>query len=329
MTPVPAASKPLQIAHRGGAGLRPENTMAAFRNAIERGADGIELDVHLSRDRICVVHHDESLNAAIARDQTGQWVDPPAPLVKNLNFAELRRYDIGRLRSGTPYAAFYPRQQGMDGEHIPSLEEVYELVRRRAKAGFRLYVELKTALLDLSRSAAPEDLADAVIMLTRRMQLEAQVTLVSFDWRALAHAKRIAPDIRNAFTTLPFRNLDPNDPSARHDTPEDALYRGASAQGADFMAGYDWRRQTGASFAERMLKAIAQAPADGWLAWEGDVTWKTAPFARRLGLELSCWTVNEPARMQALAALPVDAIVTDRPDMLSQALQSPKKETPA
>jgi len=329
MTSVPASTPPLQIAHRGGAGLWPENSMAAFRNAIKHGADGIELDVHLSRDGICIVHHDEGLNTSIARDQAGQWVEPPSSLVKNLRFAELKQYDIGRLRSGTPYADLYPQQQSIDGERIPSLEEVYGLVRAQAKTDFRLYVELKTALLDLSQSADPEDLAEAVIALTRRMQLEPQVTLVSFDWRALAHAKRIAPDIKNAFTTLPFRNLDPDDPVASQDTQEDALYRRASAQGADFMAGFDWRNQTGTNFAERMLKAIAQAPANGWFAWEGDVTPQTAPLARRLGLELSCWTVNEPARMRALAGLSVDAILTDRPDLLAHELRQHQKETPA
>ncbi|MCF8470803.1 MAG: glycerophosphodiester phosphodiesterase, partial [Parvibaculum sp.] len=43
-------TKPLQVAHRGGAGLWPENTMAAFTHALEAGVDGIELDVHLTRD---------------------------------------------------------------------------------------------------------------------------------------------------------------------------------------------------------------------------------------------------------------------------------------
>lgn len=294
--------------------------MAAFRDAISRGADGIELDVHLSRDGVPVVHHDEALNIAITRNRTGHWLEAPTPLIKTLSVQELQDFDIGRLRPGAAYSARYPQQQAVDGARIPLLEEVYALVRAHAPEHFRLYVELKTCLLDLSQSADPQALAEAVVALTRRMQMERQVTFVSFDWRALHHAKRIAPGIKNAFTTLPFRNLDPHDPSAAQDSQEDVRYRAASAEGADFLAGYDWRQQEGAHFAERMLKAIAQAPADGWFAWEGDVTPENAQYIKRHGLELSCWTVNDPLRMKALADMPVDAILTDRPDLLENIL---------
>lgn len=57
-----ASSRPLVFAHRGGSALAPENTMAAFDNAMAHGADGLELDVHLSRDGAVVVHHDSTLD---------------------------------------------------------------------------------------------------------------------------------------------------------------------------------------------------------------------------------------------------------------------------
>jgi glycerophosphoryl diester phosphodiesterase len=56
-----SASRPLVFAHRGGAALAPENTVAAFENAVALGVDGLELDVRLSRDGVVVVHHDETL----------------------------------------------------------------------------------------------------------------------------------------------------------------------------------------------------------------------------------------------------------------------------
>src|ERR1700693_4729077 len=55
-------SRPLVFAHRGGAALAPENTLAAFDRGMELGADGLELDVHLSRDGVVVVHHDRTLD---------------------------------------------------------------------------------------------------------------------------------------------------------------------------------------------------------------------------------------------------------------------------
>src|SRR5262252_8539584 len=61
-----AASRPLVFAHRGGSALAPENTIAAFDNGLALGADGLELDVHLSRDGVVVVHHDRLLDRTTA-----------------------------------------------------------------------------------------------------------------------------------------------------------------------------------------------------------------------------------------------------------------------
>src|SRR5437667_4798324 len=57
-----ASPRPLVFAHRGGSALAPENTMAAFDSGLAHGADGLELDVHLSRDGTVVVHHDSTLD---------------------------------------------------------------------------------------------------------------------------------------------------------------------------------------------------------------------------------------------------------------------------
>src|SRR3954466_12207013 len=58
-----AASRPMVFAHRGGSALAPENTMAAFANGVALGADGLELDVHLSRDGVGVVLHDATADS--------------------------------------------------------------------------------------------------------------------------------------------------------------------------------------------------------------------------------------------------------------------------
>src|SRR5471032_1320161 len=61
-----ASPRPLVFAHRGGSALAPENTIAAFDNGLALGADGVELDVHLSRDGVVVVHHDRTLDRKTA-----------------------------------------------------------------------------------------------------------------------------------------------------------------------------------------------------------------------------------------------------------------------
>lgn len=100
-------------AHRGNSADYPENTMSAFRSAIELGADGIELDVRLSRDGVPVIIHD----ADVARTTSGTGK------VADLYLADLKRLDAGR------------------GEHIPTFEEVELLTRGKTK----LDIEIKAA----------------------------------------------------------------------------------------------------------------------------------------------------------------------------------------
>ena len=82
-----AASRPLVFAHRGGSALAPENTIAAFDNGLALGADGLELDVHLSRDGVVVVHHDRTLN------RTTTLAGP----IAERNADELRRAEVPSL----------------------------------------------------------------------------------------------------------------------------------------------------------------------------------------------------------------------------------------
>ena len=82
-----AASRPLVFAHRGGAALKPENTFEAFDHGMALGADGLELDVHLSRDGEVVVHHDRTL------DRTTRLTGPVAARTAD----ELQRGGIARL----------------------------------------------------------------------------------------------------------------------------------------------------------------------------------------------------------------------------------------
>jgi len=309
--------RPLKIAHRGGTGLWPENTMGAFERAIADGAEGIELDVHLSKDGVPVVHHDEALKPAIARGADGAWLTKPTPLIKDLTFDELQAYDIGRLKPGASYSARYPDQTALDGERIPPLEAVIDLVKTKAGPDFVVYTELKTDLMDLTQSSDPVTLANTVVDLIEQKGFGAQTVFVSFDWRALAQAKKRAPSIRNAFTTLPFYSFDPEDKSIANDGEGAAALRAASANGADFFGGFDWRDQSAATFAERVLRAIAAGPADGWFSWHGDIDETTAALAKELGLTISAWTVDMPDDMKRLTNLQIDAILTDRLDRLN------------
>src|SRR5215510_7623305 len=104
---------PLNIAHRGGAQLMPENTLAAFADALARGCDGAELDVQLTRDGVAVVHHDFRLKAGLAR-KDGAWLTQPGPRIKDLSLEELHQFDVGTAAPGSAYAQAHPLLRPMD-----------------------------------------------------------------------------------------------------------------------------------------------------------------------------------------------------------------------
>ena len=186
------------IAHRGGAALLPENTLAAFKAARVLGCDGVELDVQLSRDGEVVVVHDFRLNPALCRNQDGQWIQGPPPLVKELTLAQLQGYDIGRADPLSRYARAHPLVQWRDGECIPTLSEVIAAV---AGDDFWLFVELKTTAIEPSVSGSAEALAEATLAVLRRHHYLERSILVGFDWRGLGYVLRHAPEARCWFTT--------------------------------------------------------------------------------------------------------------------------------
>jgi glycerophosphoryl diester phosphodiesterase len=263
--------KTLNIAHRGGAALRPENTLAAFRHAIALGCDGAELDVQLSADGMAVVHHDFRLNPALTR-KDGAWLAGETPRIKDLTLDRLRSFDLGRADPASDYARKHPLLEVADGARIPTLAEVGALAWPKP---FTLLVELKSSTDP--QSADPVALADAALAVMRD-QLDRTI-FVGFDWRGLARVKSRAPDARCWFTTdkLPGEVLP-------------------------------------------VLDIIKAAGGDGWFPWHGDVTKINVASARARGLQVAAWTVNEPADMTRLLDLKLDAICTDRPDLL-QALE--------
>lgn len=103
------------ISHRGSRAGHVENTIGAVRAAVDEGADGVEIDVHATRDGVVIVHHD-----FLPRGKTGDRRLDSRP-VADLSFAELQTFDLG------------------GGERIPSLRDLLDAVAGRA----RLYVEIK------------------------------------------------------------------------------------------------------------------------------------------------------------------------------------------
>jgi glycerophosphoryl diester phosphodiesterase len=162
-----AAPRPLVFAHRGGSALGPENTIPAFDRGLSAGADGLELDVHLARDGVVVVHHDREL---------GRTIRASGPL------SAFSADQLGRFDATSHFGATEDRAG------VPTLDEV---LRRYTKA--RMIIELKqpTRLL-----------AHAVIDAVRRAGADDRICLGSFSLRAMMAAR--ARDRRLATSAATF-----------------------------------------------------------------------------------------------------------------------------
>lgn len=189
------------VAHRGASRERPENTLAAFRRAVELGADAVELDVHLTSDGVVVVHHD--------------------PVVAGLGaIANLTRVQLSAHR--------------VQGEPIPTLDEVFEAVGER----LRIYVELKGAnsapgSLDcLARHAAGPGAAGpgaAVHCFDHRLVAQARQLAPAVPRGVLEVSYPV--DVTGAARAVDARDL------WRHrDFVDEALVRGAHAEGRRVIA---------------------------------------------------------------------------------------------
>lgn len=303
----------LNIAHRGGALLWPENTLAAFGQAVAMGADGAELDVQLSRDGEVIVFHDYRLKPEICRGVDGKWLTKPTPRIKDLTLAELRGYDIGRPDPASDYARAHSDLQASDGERIPLLSEVIEIAKRAPKP-FRLFIELKTSFADRAVSAAPEELAERTLAVLNAHDFIGGAVLVGFDWPGLLHARMLAPEIECWFTTLPQSWFGDNPQDDPPPPPQLEALRYWAEQGmSPWAGGYD-----AVNYGGSIVQAIKAAGGSGWFPMYRDATHEAVMQARALGLKVGAWTVDDPADMRALIGL--DAICSDRPDMLKNIL---------
>src|ERR1700683_918411 len=130
-------------AHRGGRALFPENTLQSFANALSMGVNTLELDIGVTQDGAIVVSHERGLNPDLARAADGVYVAPPGIPFVQLRLEEVRKYDVGQIRPGSAYAAQFPDQRPVPGTRIPTLKEVFDLVRKSGDRHVRFNIETK------------------------------------------------------------------------------------------------------------------------------------------------------------------------------------------
>ena len=282
-------------AHRGGRGLFPENSLAAFESAIKMGVSAIELDVVATKDDVLIVSHEPALNPDITRGADGKFVSAPGTPFIQLTLAEVETYDVGRLNPRSSYARFFPDQKPVDGQRIPRLKEVLDLVKSSGNAKLRVEVEIKGSPLKPALTADPVHLADRVVQEIAESGIGSQVDVISFDWRTLREVQRKSPGTHTIYLTAQLRELD-------------NLMIG-SAQDSPWTAGFQFRQY---GSVPRMIKA---AGGSGWSSFWRELDAAKVREAHEQGLKVLAWTVSDRDAINRVLDLGVDGIVTDRPDI--------------
>lgn len=173
--------RPLIVAHRGASALAPENTLAAFRRAVDDGADGIEFDVRLAKDGVAVVFHDPTLNRTALRDGR----------IANYTSAELGNIDVGSWfnkmapRGSNPE---YSRQT------VSSLAETLEFLKEFTGM---VYIELKC------RDSEVAALVEAVCRACGGSPLMGRIIVKSFKMAVIPRVRLLCPGLRTAALFAP------------------------------------------------------------------------------------------------------------------------------
>lgn len=155
----------LIFGHRGASGHAPENTLPSFKLAMDMGADGFELDVHMSRDGELVVIHDETVDRTT--DGTG--------FVKDLTLAQLKALDASN------------HMDAYRGAKIPTLAEVYDLIR---DTGHIVNVEIKT-----DECFYPQ-IEEKCLALAKEKGVEDRIIYSSFNHHTLLKMRALQPDVK-------------------------------------------------------------------------------------------------------------------------------------
>jgi len=275
--------------HRGARGLAPENTMLAFRRALEIGVTTLEMDVVISKDGTVVVSHEPWMNPEICSLPSGDPVPEPAAHEHNLYrmpYAEIERYDCGQRRHPD-----FPRQDPEPAVK-PRLRDVIAdaeaFVADSGRPPVFYNIELKSRPdWDETFHPPPDAFARRVLDLVHESEVAGRTTIQAFDERALRAARQL-----------------------RAERDDKAAVRLALLVGRGVDGGL-----------ADQLGRLGFTPA----VYSPDHRLVDGPLleaAEERGLRVVPWTVNERDAMRRLIRLGVDGLITDYPDVAQQVLET-------
>ena len=263
-------------AHRGGAGLMPENTIEAMKHALDLGVNTLELDLQLSKDGLVVVSHDPYFHHRYAIRPDGSYVekDDPKEYIYTMPYSEVAKYDVGsKANPEWPERACFATKK-------PTLDELIDFVENYTKeqgySPVRYNIEVKSRDADGEGINWPiyHDLVDACAKVLLSKHLDDRLVVQCFDVRALNFMHEKYPELKLSYLT----------------------------------------DQKATDFDEAMakLKFVPEWLSPHYTTVDQDLVEK----CHDKGMKIVPWTVDDPKDLQRMIDLGVDAIITNYPDRL-------------
>jgi glycerophosphoryl diester phosphodiesterase len=282
-------------AHRGGRALFPENTLQSFANALSIGVNTLELDIGITRDAAIIVSHERKLNPDLARTADGVYVAPRGTPFFQLSLDEVKKYDVGQIRPGSAYAAQFPDQHAVPGTPIPTLIEVFDLVRKSGDKDVRFNIETKIDPDHPEETPSPERFVALLLDLLKAQQFSERVMIQSFDWRTLQLIQKQVPGIPTVYLTL----------------QKGAGVTNSLDKATKWTAGFN-----PADYGKSLPRTIKAAGGAIWSPYFRDVDAELIAESHQLGLKVVVWTVNNPEDIARMIDIGVDGVISDHPDLL-------------
>ena len=328
---------PQIIAHRGASYLAPENTLTAFKKAMEIGADGVEMDVQQTIDAGLVIHHDYMID--LHTDISGKIYD--------MTMGDLKELDFGSWKDAI-----------FQDEKIATLQEAMELCRQMP--GCTVHLELKSTMDN------DPDFVPRVLEVLQQTEMVEQVILVSFNHALLRQAKQLLPELRVGALVygelesmlLPppiiWKDLGLTNGIDDMDAMDAALPESAAdEENCSWMTRWmsegiidvdninrthdDCKKMYYTEIYKNLLSQ-RDLPAyissldfvPEWVSCEYHTAYKNAGFIDKLhemGIKVSLWTVDTEDSVRSLLRTSADAYITNRPDRVREWMEKEQAAT--
>ena len=298
--------------HRGGRDARPENTLWSYQYSLENGALTIECDMQLAGDGQIVMSHNPALNPDITTDAEGRRIETDDHYIHDMTLEEIQSFNVGNMDTAAEYYELHGRTQVQTDAFIPSLRQMFELVRDSGNEDIRMSIEAK-AYADpalgtrYEKNPDYEKLLREFLALVNEFGFRDRVILQSFDWAALVKMKELDPEIR----TIALYSEQPS-----WGTPDATTLWLDRDEPSPWLAGLDIH-----DFDGDPVRAAHSLGLDDISPFFKEITKELTDEAHELGMRVVPWTVSFKEDMEILYEMGVDGIITDKPWVLREFLE--------